>query len=159
MCLFGLVFDCVVFFFSRKILWSIFCKLFRTWILPSKLSRQEKRRRSRSIKFPLFAAISAISAIEIIIDPFGFFRFQETDIGRHVNSLRKHPSTEVRKLVKQLVRWIECNLKLKLIWKVTWVSGVIETSDFSFLFSGSGKILLTNGWNWIHPAKLQLQRL
>ncbi|RWR86856.1 putative mediator of RNA polymerase II transcription subunit 26c [Cinnamomum micranthum f. kanehirae] len=118
MCLFGLVFDCVVFFFSRKILWSIFSKLFRTWILPSKLSRQEKkRRRSRSIKFPLFAAISAILAIEIIIDLFGFFRFQETDIGRHVNSLRKHPSTEVRKLVKQLVRkwkdlvdeWVKLN--------------------------------------------------
>ncbi|KAG5529214.1 hypothetical protein RHGRI_029792 [Rhododendron griersonianum] len=29
---------------------------------------------------------------------------RETDIGRHVNHLRKHPSNEVRRLVKQLVR-------------------------------------------------------
>jgi hypothetical protein len=29
---------------------------------------------------------------------------QETDIGRHVNGLRKHPSAEVRRLVKQLIR-------------------------------------------------------
>ncbi|KAI7737178.1 hypothetical protein M8C21_009017 [Ambrosia artemisiifolia] len=29
---------------------------------------------------------------------------QETDIGRHVNRLRKHPSNEVRSLVKHLVR-------------------------------------------------------
>uniref|UniRef100_J3LCN3 TFIIS N-terminal domain-containing protein n=2 Tax=Oryza brachyantha TaxID=4533 RepID=J3LCN3_ORYBR len=33
---------------------------------------------------------------------------QETDIGRHVNGLRKHPSGEVRLLVKQLIRkWKE----------------------------------------------------
>lgn len=33
---------------------------------------------------------------------------QETDIGRHVNGLRKHPSAEVRRLVKQLIRkWKE----------------------------------------------------
>ncbi|KAL6870747.1 hypothetical protein ACP4OV_014595 [Aristida adscensionis] len=33
---------------------------------------------------------------------------QETDIGRHVNGLRKHPSGEVRQLVKQLIRkWKE----------------------------------------------------
>lgn len=32
---------------------------------------------------------------------------QETDIGRHVNRLRKHPSNEVRRLVKQLVRFGE----------------------------------------------------
>uniref|UniRef100_A0A0A9EN55 TFIIS N-terminal domain-containing protein n=1 Tax=Arundo donax TaxID=35708 RepID=A0A0A9EN55_ARUDO len=33
---------------------------------------------------------------------------QETDIGRHVNGLRKHPSGEVRQLVKLLVRkWKE----------------------------------------------------
>jgi hypothetical protein len=29
---------------------------------------------------------------------------QETDIGRHVNGLRKHPSAEVKRLVKQLIR-------------------------------------------------------
>ncbi|KAL6592030.1 hypothetical protein ACP70R_049616 [Stipagrostis hirtigluma subsp. patula] len=29
---------------------------------------------------------------------------QETDIGRHVNFLRKHPSAQVRELVKQLIR-------------------------------------------------------
>ncbi|KAL6591964.1 hypothetical protein ACP70R_049656 [Stipagrostis hirtigluma subsp. patula] len=29
---------------------------------------------------------------------------QETDIGRHVNFLRKHPSAQVRQLVKQLIR-------------------------------------------------------
>ncbi|XP_020527370.1 probable mediator of RNA polymerase II transcription subunit 26c isoform X2 [Amborella trichopoda] len=33
---------------------------------------------------------------------------KETDIGRHVNGLRKHPSTEVRRLVKHLIRkWKE----------------------------------------------------
>ncbi|KAG8373255.1 hypothetical protein BUALT_Bualt11G0004900 [Buddleja alternifolia] len=36
------------------------------------------------------------------------YLFEETDIGRHVNRLRKHPSNEVRGLVKQLVRkWKE----------------------------------------------------
>ncbi|GFP94512.1 probable mediator of RNA polymerase ii transcription subunit 26c [Phtheirospermum japonicum] len=33
-----------------------------------------------------------------------FQALKETDIGRHVNRLRKHPSNEVRVLVKQLVR-------------------------------------------------------
>ncbi|XP_076955603.1 putative mediator of RNA polymerase II transcription subunit 26c [Bidens hawaiensis] len=33
-----------------------------------------------------------------------FTVLKETDIGRHVNRLRKHPSNEVRGLVKQLVR-------------------------------------------------------
>ncbi|XP_058186325.1 probable mediator of RNA polymerase II transcription subunit 26c isoform X1 [Rhododendron vialii] len=33
-----------------------------------------------------------------------FKALKETDIGRHVNHLRKHPSNEVRRLVKQLVR-------------------------------------------------------
>ncbi|XP_076888168.1 putative mediator of RNA polymerase II transcription subunit 26c [Bidens hawaiensis] len=33
-----------------------------------------------------------------------FTGLKETDIGRHVNRLRKHPSNEVRNLVKQLVR-------------------------------------------------------
>ncbi|XP_031094167.1 probable mediator of RNA polymerase II transcription subunit 26c isoform X2 [Ipomoea triloba] len=37
-----------------------------------------------------------------------FQALKETDIGRHVNRLRKHPSNEVRRLVKQLVRkWKE----------------------------------------------------
>ncbi|KAG9129283.1 hypothetical protein Leryth_015671 [Lithospermum erythrorhizon] len=37
-----------------------------------------------------------------------FQALQETDIGRHVNRFRKHPSNEVRKLVKQLVKkWKE----------------------------------------------------
>jgi len=37
-----------------------------------------------------------------------FTGLKETDIGRHVNRLRKHPSNEVRSLVKQLVRkWKE----------------------------------------------------
>lgn len=33
-----------------------------------------------------------------------FVFLQETDIGRQVNGLRKHPSAEVRRLVKQLIR-------------------------------------------------------
>ncbi|KAG0503918.1 hypothetical protein HPP92_003990 [Vanilla planifolia] len=37
-----------------------------------------------------------------------FKALKETDIGRHVNGLRKHPSSEVRRLVKLLVRkWKE----------------------------------------------------
>ncbi|KAK3032188.1 hypothetical protein RJ639_035900 [Escallonia herrerae] len=37
-----------------------------------------------------------------------FKALEETDIGRHVNRLRKHPSNDVRRLVKQLVRrWKE----------------------------------------------------
>lgn len=37
-----------------------------------------------------------------------FQALKETDIGRHVNQLRKHPSNEVRRLVKMLVRkWKE----------------------------------------------------
>lgn len=37
-----------------------------------------------------------------------FQALQETDIGRYVNRLRKHPSSEVRRLVKMLVRkWKE----------------------------------------------------
>ncbi|XP_022764789.1 probable mediator of RNA polymerase II transcription subunit 26c isoform X3 [Durio zibethinus] len=37
-----------------------------------------------------------------------FQALKETDIGRHVNKLRKHPSNDVRRLVKQLVRnWKE----------------------------------------------------
>ncbi|KAL8239583.1 hypothetical protein R6Q59_016150 [Mikania micrantha] len=33
-----------------------------------------------------------------------FTALKETDVGRHVNQFRKHPSNEVRRLVKQLVR-------------------------------------------------------
>ncbi|KAI5604236.1 hypothetical protein POPTR_001G307600v4 [Populus trichocarpa] len=37
-----------------------------------------------------------------------FQALKETDIGRHVNRLRKHPSNDVKRLVKQLVRkWKE----------------------------------------------------
>ncbi|KAK8559780.1 hypothetical protein V6N13_016514 [Hibiscus sabdariffa] len=37
-----------------------------------------------------------------------FQALKETDIGRHVNKLRKHPSNDVKRLVKQLVRkWKE----------------------------------------------------
>ncbi|XAR73238.1 hypothetical protein NMG60_11007143 [Bertholletia excelsa] len=46
-----------------------------------------------------------------------FKALKETDIGRHVNRLRKHPSNDVRRLVKQLVRkwkdlvdeWVKSN--------------------------------------------------
>lgn len=46
-----------------------------------------------------------------------FQALQETDIGRHVNQLRKHSSSEVKRLVKQLVRkwkdtvdeWVKLN--------------------------------------------------
>ncbi|XP_050207171.1 probable mediator of RNA polymerase II transcription subunit 26c [Mercurialis annua] len=46
-----------------------------------------------------------------------FKALKETDIGRHVNQLRKHPSNDVRRLVKQLVRkwkdivdeWVKLN--------------------------------------------------
>ncbi|XP_024028872.1 probable mediator of RNA polymerase II transcription subunit 26c [Morus notabilis] len=46
-----------------------------------------------------------------------FQALKETDIGRHVNRLRKHPSSEVKRLVKQVVRkwkdtvdeWVKLN--------------------------------------------------
>ena len=43
---------------------------------------------------------------------------QETDIGRHVNQLRKHPSNDVRRLVKHLVRFVELFLNRfgKRVW-------------------------------------------
>jgi len=37
-------------------------------------------------------------------EKFAILFLQDTDIGRHVNGLRKHPSSEVRQLVKLLVR-------------------------------------------------------
>ncbi|WVZ54301.1 hypothetical protein U9M48_005133 [Paspalum notatum var. saurae] len=44
-------------------------------------------------------------ALQVKLFPFAI---PETDIGRHVNGLRKHPSAEVRRLVKQLIRkWKE----------------------------------------------------
>ncbi|KAF2293162.1 hypothetical protein GH714_038465 [Hevea brasiliensis] len=47
--------------------------------------------------------LQCLADMEII-----FKALKETDIGRHVNHLRKHPSDDVRRLVKQLVRkWKE----------------------------------------------------
>ncbi|XP_024025662.1 probable mediator of RNA polymerase II transcription subunit 26c [Morus notabilis] len=36
-----------------------------------------------------------------------FQALKETDIGRHVNRLRKHSSSEVKRLVKQVVRVVQ----------------------------------------------------
>jgi hypothetical protein len=38
------------------------------------------------------------------VKKFAILFLQDTDIGRHVNGLRKHPSSEVRQLVKLVVR-------------------------------------------------------
>ncbi|KAJ8476486.1 hypothetical protein OPV22_020213 [Ensete ventricosum] len=48
---------------------------------------------------------SLVSLLQNLADmDITFKALKETDIGRHVNGLRKHPSNEVRRLVKQLVR-------------------------------------------------------
>lgn len=52
---------------------------------------------------------SLLSLLQNLADmDITFKALKETDIGRHVNGLRKHPSSEVKRLVKQLVRkWKE----------------------------------------------------
>ncbi|XP_020583159.1 probable mediator of RNA polymerase II transcription subunit 26c [Phalaenopsis equestris] len=52
---------------------------------------------------------SLVSLLQNLADmDITFKSLKETDIGRHVNGLRKHPSSEVKRLVKQLVRkWKE----------------------------------------------------
>ncbi|XP_043698512.1 probable mediator of RNA polymerase II transcription subunit 26c [Telopea speciosissima] len=61
---------------------------------------------------------SLINLLQSLADmDITFKALKETDIGRHVNRLRKHPSNEVRRLVKQLVRkwkdlvdeWVKLN--------------------------------------------------
>ncbi|KAI3824426.1 hypothetical protein L1987_05885 [Smallanthus sonchifolius] len=48
---------------------------------------------------------SVVELLQTLADmDLTFKGLKETDIGRHVNRLRKHPSSEVRSLVKQLVR-------------------------------------------------------
>ncbi|KAG6527934.1 hypothetical protein ZIOFF_010069 [Zingiber officinale] len=48
---------------------------------------------------------SLVSLLQNLADmDITFKTLKETDIGRHVNNHRKHPSNEVRQLVKQLVR-------------------------------------------------------
>ncbi|XP_068659028.1 probable mediator of RNA polymerase II transcription subunit 26c isoform X2 [Aristolochia californica] len=52
---------------------------------------------------------------------------KETDIGRHMNGLRKHPSTEVRRLVKHLIRkWKEIVDE----WVTANAPAEIEVSSF-----------------------------
>ncbi|PIA47759.1 hypothetical protein AQUCO_01400394v1 [Aquilegia coerulea] len=58
-----------------------------------------------------------------------FKALKETDIGRHVNLLRKHPSSEVRRMVKQVVRK----------WKYlvdAWVKGSSPGQNAPSTFSG-----------------------
>ncbi|KAH6799527.1 hypothetical protein C2S51_036011 [Perilla frutescens var. frutescens] len=52
---------------------------------------------------------AVVELLQILADmDIAFQALKETDIGRHVNRLRKHSSNEVRRLVKQLVRkWKE----------------------------------------------------
>nr|XP_043640277.1 probable mediator of RNA polymerase II transcription subunit 26c [Erigeron canadensis] len=52
---------------------------------------------------------SVVELLQTLADmDLTFKGLQESDIGRHVNRLRKHPSSEVRSLVKHLVRkWKE----------------------------------------------------
>lgn len=63
---------------------------------------------------------SVIELLQTLADmDLKFKGLQETDIGRHVNRLRKHPSSQVRSLVKHLVRkwkdlvdeWVGSNQK------------------------------------------------
>ncbi|KAF5200956.1 Transcription elongation factor (TFIIS) family protein [Thalictrum thalictroides] len=60
-----------------------------------------------------------------------FKALKETDIGRHVNLLRKHPSSEVRRMVKQVVRK----------WKYlvdAWVKGSSPGQNAPSTFSADG---------------------
>ncbi|XP_012075305.1 probable mediator of RNA polymerase II transcription subunit 26c isoform X2 [Jatropha curcas] len=63
----------------------------------------------QSIEDPDQSEDSLIDLLQSLADMDITFRaLKETDIGRHVNRLRKHSSNDVRKLVKQLVRkWKE----------------------------------------------------
>nr|XP_018675368.1 PREDICTED: probable mediator of RNA polymerase II transcription subunit 26c isoform X3 [Musa acuminata subsp. malaccensis] len=71
-----------------------------------------------SLEHPDQSEDSLISLLQDLADmDITFKSLQETDIGRHVNGLRKHPSNEVRGLVKHLVRkwkdlveeWVKSN--------------------------------------------------
>ncbi|GMH23985.1 hypothetical protein Nepgr_025828 [Nepenthes gracilis] len=54
---------------------------------------------------PHQSADSLVELLQNLADmDMTFKALKETDIGRHVNRLRKHPSTDVKILVKQLVR-------------------------------------------------------
>ncbi|XP_073154282.1 probable mediator of RNA polymerase II transcription subunit 26c isoform X2 [Henckelia pumila] len=58
---------------------------------------------------PLQSEDAVVDLLQILADmDITFQALKETDIGRHVNRLRKHPSSEVRRLVKMVVRkWKE----------------------------------------------------
>ncbi|GMH06669.1 hypothetical protein Nepgr_008509 [Nepenthes gracilis] len=57
------------------------------------------------IEDPQQSEASLIDLLQSLADmDITFKALKETDIGRHVNRFRKHPSSDVRKLVKQLVR-------------------------------------------------------
>ncbi|KAL2240160.1 UNVERIFIED_CONTAM: putative mediator of RNA polymerase II transcription subunit 26c [Sesamum indicum] len=63
-----------------------------------------------------------------------FQALKETDIGRHVNRLRKHPSNEVRRLVKQLVRkWKETVDEWVKVNQPQQTSNLIEEIDVLIL--------------------------
>lgn len=71
-----------------------------------------------SLEEPDQSEDSLVNLLQTLADmDITFKALKETDIGRHVNRLRKHPSNEVRRLVKQLVRkwkdlvdeWVKVN--------------------------------------------------
>ncbi|XP_073154281.1 probable mediator of RNA polymerase II transcription subunit 26c isoform X1 [Henckelia pumila] len=60
---------------------------------------------------PLQSEDAVVDLLQILADmDITFQALKETDIGRHVNRLRKHPSSEVRRLVKMVVRFLICSL-------------------------------------------------
>ncbi|GMP25466.1 hypothetical protein CsSME_00002321 [Camellia sinensis var. sinensis] len=71
-----------------------------------------------------------------------FKALKETDIGRHVNRLRKNPSNDVRRLVKQLVRkwkdlvdeWVKLNTPNQLV-SSSLIGNIIQNSKPSLAFS------------------------
>lgn len=78
-----------------------------------------------------------------------FQALKETDIGRYVNQLRKHSSTEVRRLVKLLVRK----------WKVTvdeWVK--VNQPQGTANLIGSGFWILPESSNWEFFCREELCR-
>uniref|UniRef100_A0A6V7QXU1 TFIIS N-terminal domain-containing protein n=1 Tax=Ananas comosus var. bracteatus TaxID=296719 RepID=A0A6V7QXU1_ANACO len=79
---------------------------------------EEEEEEERTWADPDQSEDSLVSLLQNLADmDITFKALKETDIGRHVNELRKHPSGEIRRIAKQLVRkwkdlvdeWVKSN--------------------------------------------------